>query len=102
MHQAACCPLPLTQEHWFTVRCLWGEWWNLNSLFPAPQPLGQFYLSAFLASLQEQGYQILVVRSRSECPRDILDALVMGPFGYGGEPRSWRTEPYLHYPIGQI
>ena len=64
MHQAACCPLPLTQEHWFTVRCLWGEWWNLNSLFPAPQPLGQFYLSAFLASLQEQGYQILVVRSR--------------------------------------
>ena len=56
-------PLPLTQEHWFTVRCLWGEWWNLNSLFPAPQPLGQFYLSAFLASLQEQGYQILVVRS---------------------------------------
>ena len=45
------------------MRCLWGEWWNLNSLFPAPQPLGQFYLSAFLASLQEQGYQILVVRS---------------------------------------
>lgn len=52
------------QEHWFTIRSIHGEWWNLNSLFPAPQPLGQFYLSAFLGSLQEKGYAIFVVRQK--------------------------------------
>ena len=38
-----------------------GQWWNFNSLFPAPQQLSQFYLSAFLATLREQGYSIFVV-----------------------------------------
>lgn len=52
----------LLQEHWFTIRRVYGDFWNFNSLFPAPQPLSQFYLSAFLATLREQGYTIFVVR----------------------------------------
>lgn len=52
----------MLQEHWFTVRRVYGDFWNFNSLFPAPQPLSQFYLSAFLATLREQGYTIFVVR----------------------------------------
>lgn len=52
------------QEHWFTIRRIYGEFWNFNSLFPAPQPLSQFYLSAFLATLREQGYTIFVVRGQ--------------------------------------
>ena len=54
--------LVASQEHWFTIRRVYGDFWNFNSLFPAPQPLSQFYLSAFLATLREQGYTIFVVR----------------------------------------
>lgn len=50
------------QEHWFTIRRIYADFWNFNSLFPAPQPLSQFYLSAFLATLREQGYTIFVVK----------------------------------------
>ena len=31
------------------------------SLFPAPEPLSDFYLAAFLDSLRDQGYTIFVV-----------------------------------------
>lgn len=54
--------LRVLQEHWFTIRRVYGDFWNFNSLFPAPQPLSQFYLSAFLATLREQGYTIFVVK----------------------------------------
>jgi len=62
------------QEHWFTIRKMecdaeGVEWWNFNSLFPAPQPLGTFYLSAFLATLREQGYQIFVIRGNLPAPQ---------------------------------
>jgi ataxin-3 len=50
------------QEHWFTIRKIRGDWWNLNSLFSAPEPLSPFYLAAFLGTLQEQGYSIFLVR----------------------------------------
>ena len=53
--------LECLQEHWFSLRKIHGQWWNFNSLFPAPQQLSQFYLSAFLATLREQGYSIFVV-----------------------------------------
>jgi ataxin-3 len=39
-----------------------GGWWNFNSMFPAPQPISELYLSAFLAQLKEEGYSIFVVR----------------------------------------
>jgi len=52
------------QEHWFTIRRMYGDFWNFNSLFPAPQPLSLFYLGAFLATLREQGYTIFVVKGR--------------------------------------
>ncbi len=39
------------EQHWFTIRKLFGEWYNCNSLFSAPQHLSQFYLSAFLGTL---------------------------------------------------
>lgn len=49
-------------EHWFAIRCIHGEWWNLNSLFSHPEPLSHFYLAAFLGTLQEQGYTIFLLR----------------------------------------
>ena len=49
-------------EHWFTIRSINDQWWNLNSLFPAPQPLGTFYLAAFIEETKAQGYDIFVIR----------------------------------------
>ena len=53
------------QEHWFTVRKVNGEWWNFNSLLPAPLPLTSLYLTLFLSTLGQQGYTIFVVRLRA-------------------------------------
>jgi len=50
------------EEHWFTLRKIDGSWWNFNSIYPAPQPLGTFYLDAFLGTLRSQGYTIFIVR----------------------------------------
>mmetsp|Transcript_8297 Transcript_8297/g.14968 ORF Transcript_8297/g.14968 Transcript_8297/m.14968 type:complete len:379 (-) Transcript_8297:121-1257(-) len=50
------------QEHWFTLRKVDGGWWNFNSIYPAPQPLGTFYLDAFLGTLRSQGYTIFIVK----------------------------------------
>ncbi|KAG2423851.1 hypothetical protein HXX76_015011 [Chlamydomonas incerta] len=53
------------QEHWFTLRRVAdGEWWNFNSLFPAPQPLSTFYLTAFLDTLRDEGWTIFVIRGK--------------------------------------
>lgn len=49
------------QEHWFTIRRIAGEFWDFNSLFPAPRPLTATYLETFLATLREQGYSIFVI-----------------------------------------
>lgn len=50
------------QEHWFAIRKVEGDWWNFNSLYPAPEFLSAFYLTAYLDSLKEQGYTIFVIR----------------------------------------
>lgn len=50
------------QDHWFTIRKVGGEWYNFNSLYPAPEHLSNFYLSAYLGSLQSAGWSIFVVR----------------------------------------
>ena len=39
-----------------------SSWYNFNSLYPAPEFLGTLYLTAFLATLREQGYSIFVVK----------------------------------------
>jgi Ataxin-3 len=44
------------------MRAVEGEWWNFNSLFPAPQPLSRLHLTEFIASLRASGYTIFVVR----------------------------------------
>ncbi|KAG7671896.1 hypothetical protein Ndes2526B_g07181 [Nannochloris sp. 'desiccata'] len=72
------------QEHWFTIRKIHGEWWNLNSLFSAPEPLSPFYLAAFLGTLQEQGYTIFLVRGPLMEP-DPPASAVGGGGGNGGQ-----------------
>ncbi|MCO5611734.1 hypothetical protein L7F22_065992 [Adiantum nelumboides] len=51
-------------DHWFTIRKVGDQWYNFNSLYPAPEHLSNFYLSAFLSSLQSEGWSIFVVRGK--------------------------------------
>lgn len=84
------------QEHWFALRKIDGDWWNLNSLLRAPQPLSQFYLSAYLDSLREQGYSIFVVQglfpSSSQEP---LSAAGDGPGRWYTPEEASTLETYL-------
>lgn len=66
------------QHHWFTVRKISdGQWYNFNSLLPAPTPLSPLYLGMFISSLLQEGYTVFTVRGKlpdnmmslSELPR---------------------------------
>lgn len=58
------------QDHWFCIRKVNGEWYNFDSLYPAPEHLSKFYLSAYLDSLKGFGWSIFLVRGNfpKECP----------------------------------
>lgn len=48
-------------DHWFTIRKLGRQWFNLNSMLSGPQLISDTYLSVYLAQLQHEGYSIFVV-----------------------------------------
>jgi len=52
------------REHWFTIRRLGGQWYNLNSLASTPEKITDFYLSAYLGQLSTEKYTIFVVEGR--------------------------------------
>uniref|UniRef100_A0A8B9RBI9 ubiquitinyl hydrolase 1 n=1 Tax=Astyanax mexicanus TaxID=7994 RepID=A0A8B9RBI9_ASTMX len=59
------------KEHWFTVRKLGQQWFNLNSLLTGPELISDTYLALFLAQLQQEGYSIFVIRGNlPECEAD--------------------------------
>ncbi|NXG73423.1 ATX3 protein, partial [Baryphthengus martii] len=61
------------KEHWFTVRKLGKQWFNLNSLLMGPELISDTYLALFLAQLQQEGYSIFVVKGDlPECEADQL------------------------------
>ena len=43
------------REHWFTIRLIGNQWFNLNSLLSGPELLSDTYLSLFLKQLQQEG-----------------------------------------------
>ena len=49
------------QEHWFTLRKIGQQWFNLNSLLSGPELISDTYLSLFLTQLEKDGYSIFVV-----------------------------------------
>eukprot|EP00252_Welwitschia_mirabilis_P014132 TRINITY_DN31173_c0_g1_i1.p1 TRINITY_DN31173_c0_g1~~TRINITY_DN31173_c0_g1_i1.p1 ORF type:complete len:357 (-),score=92.69 TRINITY_DN31173_c0_g1_i1:19-1089(-) len=52
------------EDHWFCIRKIDGEWYDFNSLYPAPQHLSKFYLAAFLDTLRCAGWSIFLVRGK--------------------------------------
>lgn len=55
-------------HHWFTVRRLFGKFWNLNSTLDAPEFIGDFYLSTLLAQFRADGYDVFVASPASALP----------------------------------
>ncbi|XP_056623132.1 ataxin-3 [Triplophysa dalaica] len=59
------------KEHWFTVRKLGQQWFNLNSLLTGPELISDTYLALFLAQLQQEGYSIFVIQGNlPDCEAD--------------------------------
>ena len=77
-----------------TIRQISGSWYNFNSLYPAPEFLGTLYLTAFLATLREQGYSIFVVKGR--LPNLHPDAGSPDTAGKWFTPQQVRGQPRLH------
>lgn len=49
------------KDHWFTIRRIGNQWFNLNSLLPMPELISNTHLSLILAQLRNDGYSIFVV-----------------------------------------
>lgn len=43
------------RDHWFTIRRLGNQWFNLNSLLSGPELVSDTYLDMFLTQLQQEG-----------------------------------------------
>ncbi|KAK3093807.1 hypothetical protein FSP39_020462 [Pinctada imbricata] len=74
------------RDHWFTVRKLGLQWFNLNSLLTGPELISDTYLSLFLTQLQQEGYSIFIVTGRlPECEAD--EVLRLAPAVQPVKPR---------------
>ncbi|XP_066151095.1 ataxin-3-like isoform X1 [Euwallacea fornicatus] len=74
------------KEHWFTIRKIGNQWFNLNSLLAKPQLISDTYLSLFLAQLRNEGYSIFVVFGElPECQAD--EVLKTNPVISASNPR---------------
>ena len=49
------------KEHWFTIRKIGQQYFNLNSLLSHPELLSTSYIDLFLTQLQREGYSIFIV-----------------------------------------
>lgn len=59
------------QRHWFAIRKLGGEWFDLNSCLSRPDHYSAVDLQEYISDIQKQGYTIFVVRG--EFPPSPLD-----------------------------
>ena len=60
-------------EHWFTIRRVGTEWWNLNSLNSEPEWISPTFLGAMLETLRQQGYTVFnVVGTLPPCAAETI------------------------------
>lgn len=52
------------KEHWFTIRKIGKQYFNLNSLLSHPELLSSSYIDLFLTQLQQEGYSIFIVTGK--------------------------------------
>mmetsp|Transcript_14897 Transcript_14897/g.24633 ORF Transcript_14897/g.24633 Transcript_14897/m.24633 type:complete len:339 (-) Transcript_14897:166-1182(-) len=49
------------RDHWFAIRYIGAQFWNLNSTLDKPEAISHFRLAAELEGLQRDGYSVFVV-----------------------------------------
>ena len=76
-------------QHWFSLRPIYGAWWNLNSMLSQPTRVGDVYLSAYLGTLRMEGYTIFEVVGG--CPPPAQSG-----GEYGLRMPSWGAETSWH------
>merc|ERR1719334_2136573 len=80
------------REHWFTIRRLGSQGFNLNSLLEGPELVSNTYLGEFLAQLQQEGYDIFIVTGQlPECDADLVLQAVTAV--QGAPPRLLSSVP---------
>lgn len=69
--------------HWIAIRKIHNVWYNLNSLgMRLPEIISDFYLSAFLVSVKQCGFQIFSVEG--EFPKSTEDS-----FDHYNDHQQW-------------
>ncbi|GAB1601373.1 ataxin-3-like [Argonauta hians] len=66
------------KEHWFTIRKIGFQWFNLNSLLSGPELISDTYLSLFIIQLLQEGYSIFVITGTLP-PSDADQLLKLSP-----------------------
>ncbi|VDQ17113.1 unnamed protein product [Trichobilharzia regenti] len=71
------------QHHWFTIRKIGSQWFNLNSMLPAPRLISETYLTTYLAQLKEEGNSIFfIIGTLPECEADQVISVSLQIFSY--------------------
>lgn len=86
-------------DHWFTIRKLGHQWFNLNSMLTGPQLITDTYLSVYLAQLQHEGYSIFVVLGTMP-PCQAHDTLLVQPAVQVSQPQRVKLEKSQGYRLG--
>lgn len=90
--------------HWFTIRKLGKQWFNLNSMLSGPQLISDTYLAMYLAQLLQEGYSIfIVIGTLPECPAD--DVIMRNPItattrGKGASDSQPKVNSGVGYRLG--
>ena len=66
------------QSHWFTIRRIQSNWWNLNSSNEeGPVLISPFYLSAYLYELHVQGHSVFVAKGSLTSTHTMMMMMMM-------------------------
>ena len=49
------------EHHWFTIRKIKNNWWNLDSLLEKPAHISPFYLTALLGQFRDEEFSVFIV-----------------------------------------
>lgn len=85
---------PETQEgfvlnrsaHWYCLRQLDGQWWQMNSALPAPEKISNSTLAATLAELAANKWTIFLVTGGKKLPAPMLRSSGAAPASHWVDP----------------
>ena len=80
-------------DHWFTIRKINNNWWNLNSTSERPELISPFYLSAFLHQLRGDGYSVFI--AKGTLPTNTEDRSAHNRISRADECGRWYSEDEL-------